>query len=415
MKNDMCNGEIEDAYQKLISSSVEIIKDKLREFKDNKWIFKGWIMYGIPDIRFEMKYYDKNSDEKLEISGYCTISDGFSIETTYFDFLVLKENTEQYLHFKICIDDNELLLSIEEHIRAILKDNRSYRYFIEDYQRYMKTSPLRYIYSLLNNNMLAMEESVEEEETGRLLHYTGEYGEDFIEIILDDRDISIEGSRKDSININVCDRFYCNISHIKSQDIRNLIPLIRPIIISVEDFLIITSTKHCLNREHNLQRIKALVCIDDGRFVKEVLAEAMFCEECKQYFISELEYDKLCKQGRVCSRVITIAEYKKIIDTGFYSWAQKSLLRSYGYTVNSQEGLSDVERHRILSFVIENEIMKIDEIISFIEWLIRRNSGKNLYNAIAKWNKDISFVRNYKPIKGIVKVKDIYKKKYVNT
>ena len=57
--------------------------------------------------------------------------------------------------------------------------------------------------------------------------------------------------------------------------------------------------------------------------------------------------------------------------------------------------------------------MKVDEIIFFIEWLINRNSGKDFYNARLKWNRDIGFLRNYKPVEGIVRVRDIYKKRYI--
>ena len=170
---------------------------------------------------------------------------------------------------------------------------------------------------------------------------------------------------------------------------------------------------NCINKEHHLHRINALVCIDDGKNIKEVTVEAMFCEECIQYFISEMEYEKLCRRGRVCSRVITLAEYKKITESGFQLWAKKSLLRSYGYNVSAQEGLSDIDRHRILSFVIENEIMRTDEVISFISWLIDIHSSKDKYIARQKWSRDIDYVRNYKSIEGMVKVRDIYRKKYI--
>ena len=107
---------------------------------------------------------------------------------------------------------------------------------------------------------------------------------------------------------------------------------------------------HCIHKNHHLHRIKALICLDTGDSVKEVATEALYCQECNHYFISEVEYEKLCKQGRVCSRVITLIEYKKISESGYHSWAKKSLLRSYVYTVNVQDNLSDDERHRILSF-----------------------------------------------------------------
>ena len=133
---------------------------------------------------------------------------------------------------------------------------------------------------------------------------------------------------------------------------------------------------YCLNRKHHLQRIKARVCIDTGKSIQEIEVEASYCEECNQYYISEVEYEKLCKKGRVCCRVITIEEYIKITETGVHTWAEKSLLRSYGYTVNAHDNLSENERHRILSFVIDNKIMEEHKIINFLEWLIHRNTGK---------------------------------------
>ena len=38
---------------------------------------------------------------------------------------------------------------------------------------------------------------------------------------------------------------------------------------------------------------------------------------------------------------------------------------------------------------------------------------KDNYNARQKWSRDIDYVRNYKPIEGMVKVRDIYRKKYI--
>ena len=225
---------------------------------------------------------------------------------------------------------------------------------------------------------------------------------------INDEDLDVDVL--DFINVNVCDRFHFNYSMPYSKEIRSLLPLLKEITIPINDFLIRTNGMYCINKEHHLQRIKALVCIDNGNCIKEVSVEAMYCTECNQYYISEVEYEKLCRKGRICSRVITLMEYKKIAEKGFHSWAEKSLLRSYGYIVNEQDNLTDVERHRILSFVIENGIMKVEEIIYFIEWLINRNTGKNFYNARLKWKMDIDYIRNYKPITGVVKVRDIYRK-----
>ena len=68
-------------------------------------------------------------------------------------------------------------------------------------------------------------------------------------------------------------------------------------------------------------------------------------------------------------------------------------------------------RERILAFIIENKIMSVDDIINFLEWLVHRNPSENFYLARLKWNKDIEFLRKYKPIEGIVRIGNIYQKK----
>ena len=51
------------------------------------------------------------------------------------------------------------------------------------------------------------------------------------------------------------------------------------------------------------------------------------------------------------------------------------------------------------------------DIINFLEWLVHRNPSENFYLARLKWNKDIEFLRKYKPIEGIVRIGNIYQKK----
>lgn len=406
----------QSAFDDMLAGMKEIIKQKLWYLSQRRWKFRGWVTY--PDyhkIRFELAYDDDKTEESYRISGYCDISMRFAIKEASFDFEIADERTQKYVNFKTTVDEKESLADIEPILNELLKNNRSYRYFCEDYERYVKQDPIQYIKDLLSDHLIDIEEEIIEEEFGFIYRYTGEFGEDYLEIVINDQDV-FEGNEEDvfdCIDVNVADRFHFSFLEEYSKKIRALQPLLRPSAIPVNDFLIRTNSKYCVNKDHHLHRIKALVCVDDGNKIKETETDAMFCAECSQYFISELAYKELCKQGKICSRVITIEEYKKINESGFHAWADRSLLRSYGYTVNAQDNLSDDERQRILSFVIENKIMKVDEIIFFIEWLINRNSGKDFYNARLKWNRDIGFLRNYKPVEGIVRVRDIYKKRYI--
>lgn len=408
--------KFEPAFYEISSGIKKMVDEKLRYLCKRKWNFKGWVTYqNCEELKFELSYNDKEMEETYLIQGYGSIIEQFILNEATFKFHVIEEHSEKAVSFEMDLNDKKELTDIEKDINMLLENNRSYRYFCEDYERYMKQGPLQYIKSLLINHLIDFEEETYDEGFGITYQYTGEFGEDSLEIVIDDSESDEEDACAfDMINVNVSDRFYFEFSEPYSKEIRALIPLLKQTAIPINDFLIRINSQYCINKEHHLHRIKALVCVDTGIVIKEIAAEAMFCMECNQYFISEVEYEKICRQGRICSRVITLAEYKKITESGYHSWAEKSLLRSYGYSVSTQEGLTDNDRRRILSFVIENGIMKPDEIVYFIEWLIGRNSSKEFYNARQKWSRDIEYVRNYKPIAGIVRVKDIYRKRFID-
>ena len=408
------NEQHENLIKQLLISTAEIISC----LKNCKWNFKGWIVY--PDyqnVKFELVYEDKITEDKYCINGYCNILKGFKLTNSTFAFCVTNKDDFPYINYNAQVNpyNKTIFEKIERILNDILKTNRSYKYFCEDYERYMKQDPISYIKDIIKNQLIEMEDESFDEGQGMLYHFTGEFGEDLLEIVVDDRDYSDEEERDqmdgmDYLRVDISERFQFEICEYNSKIIRSLLHQ-DPKVIHIDDFLVRSNMMYCLNRKHHLQRIKARVCIDTGKSIQEIEVEASYCEECNQYYISEVEYEKLCKKGRVCCRVITIEEYIKITETGVHTWAEKSLLRSYGYTVNAHDNLSENERHRILSFVIDNKIMEEHKIINFLEWLIHRNTGKNFYTARLKWNKDIEYIQNRESVKRVVKVKDIYRRK----
>ena len=93
----------------------------------------------------------------------------------------------------------------------------------------------------------------------------------------------------------------------------------------------------------------------------------------------------------------------------------ESILYSFGYNVNSQNNLSDKQRLKILTFIIDNGILSKSEVISYLNYFINMRIGRKEYqNAINKWKNDIKLLNSYKSIKIDKKVDTIKVIKYIH-
>lgn len=397
-------------YQKMLDNIFKVIKQRLLYTIDQKWTFHGeisWPKYR--NIRFKLEYYE---DIDYCITGICDVSKNFSLNEITFEGDISDDLFPDCVYLNVDYHERKYLGDFETIIYKILKNNRSYRNFYETYERYTKQDPFQYVGNLIKNRLLDMEVEEYAEFDWVSYRYTGEYKDDSFEIFLDNSDQFSDYEEDIPFDrFEICTKeFQLSYKEERSEKIRELCSLLKTQNIPIENFLIRTTTMHCTNQEHHLQRIKALVYIDTGKAIKQEEVEAGFCIECNQYFITEVEYQKLCRKGRVCCRVVTLPEYQEISKVKDFNLAGVSLLRSYGYNVNAQNNLSDAERRRILSFIVENKIESIDRIIGFLEWLIRRNSSVKLQAARSKWNKDLDYMRSYKPVDEIVRVCSIYQK-----
>ena len=108
------------------------------------------------------------------------------------------------------------------------------------------------------------------------------------------------------------------------------------------------------------------------------------------------DYERVLRHGTPICRTITIETFIQMKE-GKIQYNDESLLHSLGYNVNAQEGLTDRERQRILSIVIDEGAMSTAEVLSFLDYLIRRSQGRPLLdNARGKWNRDRRFVSQYR-------------------
>ena len=81
-----------------------------------------------------------------------------------------------------------------------------------------------------------------------------------------------------------------------------------------------------------------------------------------------------------------------------YSLSDYSPLLLAGYNVNQNENLSASTRQKILSFIVDHQILSKRKVLNYLEQFINRgcnNLGFEL--AVEKWKADKEFLLSYSP------------------
>jgi hypothetical protein len=181
--------------------------------------------------------------------------------------------------------------------------------------------------------------------------------------------------------------------------------------LGVKDFIVRTNISKCINSSHLLIQINALVPIMKDDNIISLSFPAIYCQKCNKYYIYESTYNEMKKQGYICCKIIKIQELtnlEKSESSLFYNWHDKSILKYYGYSVEKSKNLSDVQRQRILAFLIENNIIDKNGIVNYLEsFILLRKNNRNMKLAIDKWKRDIDFVLRYKMNNSKIRVNSI--------
>ena len=163
------------------------------------------------------------------------------------------------------------------------------------------------------------------------------------------------------------------------------------------NFFIKMNSFRCKSLSHSIEEVTAIVKVFDK--IKEEIIDveinAYYCNNCNLYYIYESEYKLLLRYGIPTCPIYEEIKYynsKKI-----ENYSSESLLRQFGYNVNSQEDLSNYERQKTIKRVIENGIMSKNEVLSLLNFLVSsRKNLLNMQNAVSKWKKDIEYTRELK-------------------
>lgn len=161
------------------------------------------------------------------------------------------------------------------------------------------------------------------------------------------------------------------------------------------EFLIKISNFRCKTRNHNIEEIIAVVSVFNNikQEIEEVEIPAFYCINCKLYFIYDSEYKELLKHGKPTCPVHEEVKYFNASNT-FEKYESESLLRQFGYNVNSQDNLSTNERRRVIETIIKNGIMNKSDVLSLLNFLASsRKNQYNMQNAVSKWESDIKYTR----------------------
>ncbi len=146
-----------------------------------------------------------------------------------------------------------------------------------------------------------------------------------------------------------------------------------------------------LRADMNIESVTAKLYTITGRIVFIDLA---YCKNCRQYFTDESTLSKFEKKHGILA-IEKIEEYDRDI-----RYKKDSVLSRYGYKADGS--MSETERRKCITFIIENGLGEKYEIIHHLNFLIN-DRGYRLPNAAERWESDLEFVHNY----------DLMKQKYV--
>lgn len=170
--------------------------------------------------------------------------------------------------------------------------------------------------------------------------------------------------------------------------------------IKAADFLVRTSIFKCYHDGHNLIDITGIlpVLTEDGE-ITEIRVNCAYCEQCRYFFISDHVYNKVKKKYVIMCRVITEIDY--INNVGnlrvcYQNMNAESVLKEYGYNVQSKNPLTEEQRRAILRYLFNNKILPGYTIANYLSTFIAQKKYMRTHAmAVEKWKADLEYFEDY--------------------
>lgn len=153
-------------------------------------------------------------------------------------------------------------------------------------------------------------------------------------------------------------------------------------------------TISCRKKSHSIVSVTGILASLSGKPVK---INVNYCRNCKLYFIDYSEYKYYQQIYGALLGNYRIQNSQKECDHAHDGLADESVLRTYGYTVNQNDGLTQEERRMILCNLMDRNIISKYRIIEYLQFFINNSRHRaNMHSANQKWSDDLQWVRSYR-------------------
>lgn len=145
----------------------------------------------------------------------------------------------------------------------------------------------------------------------------------------------------------------------------------------------------------SIQKKKALIpiCKFDGTIIKEPMI-VYYSWYTGQYYAYSASIKQLKEKGIILCRLLS-AQNSCLEQAEFGKLNIESLIHQFGYNVSKQANLSDMQRHQILRFVLNNGICSYEDIKNHLSFLINLNkTSYKMNDAIHKWINDFDYLES---------------------
>lgn len=166
--------------------------------------------------------------------------------------------------------------------------------------------------------------------------------------------------------------------------------------IDIYSIIVLSNTLNCSSNHNTDDLIAKIPVLNEDGEISYLKINASYCYDCKRFTILKNDFISI-KDIVMCKVIDETSDYSNNSENEFDMEQRRSILFQYGYNVQTKKNLSEIQRHIILSSIIEAQIMNRRDVINHINTLIERGSKiPSWNNATQKWKEDKQFVSEYK-------------------